>query len=92
MPIVPDVHRNGVTTTLTIVATASGVLAAIFWFWSAWVSIPTIAFTFNADFSPLTNALTRQSHLSAVAAGFTGLSVICQAFAQQLSKIVIGGV
>lgn len=83
--------RTVVNTATTVIALVAGILAAAFWFWSASISIPGIALTFDADFSPLTNALRWQSRLSALAAVFTGVSVICQAIAQQLSKLVIGG-
>ena len=79
-------HTTGANNVLTGIATVTGILAAGFWFWSASTSIPGIYLTFDADFSPLTNALRWQSHLSAIAAGLTGVSVICQAVAQSAAK------
>jgi len=71
---------------MTWAAIITGFGAAAFWLWSASISIPGVALTFDADFSPLTNTLNRQSHISGIAAGLTGVSVIFQACAQYLAK------
>ena len=80
--IVPDSHRTLLNSTMTATAILTGIAAAVFWFWSARVPIPEVAFTWNADFRPLTSALAWQSKLSAWAAILTGVSIICQACAQ----------
>jgi len=77
-----------VTNKLTGVALLTGIAAAVFWFGSAPIPIPGISPQFDADYSPLTNALRRQSNLSGIAAVLTGLSVVFQALAQRYSKEV----
>ena len=79
-------ERRTKTTIVTWLAILTGVAAAAFWCWSALISIPSISPQWDADYSPLTSALRRQSSLSGVAAVLTGVSVFCQAIAQYLGK------
>jgi len=70
---------------------ATGLVAAGFWFWSACVRLPT-AITSGwgsvggiARFQVLADKLRAQGHISAAAATFSGLSVLCQALAPLLA-------
>jgi hypothetical protein len=81
-----DMERRTKTNIMTCAAIISGVAAAAFWFRSASAPIPEIASKWDTDFRSFMDALRSQAHLSAWAAGLTGVSVICQAFAQHFGK------
>jgi hypothetical protein len=69
-----------------------GLLAAGFWFWSAFVRLPTTITSGWGDvggmarFQVLADKLRAQGRISAAAASFSGLSVFCQAIAQLLAR------
>jgi hypothetical protein len=71
----------------------TGFLAAGFWFWSARVRLPTTITSGWGDvggmarFQVLADKLRAQGHISAAAASFSGLSVLCQAIAQLLAPL-----
>jgi hypothetical protein len=59
----------------------SGLMAAVFWLWSALVRVPNYVETMVNERGSIPWAIKRQSRLSAVAAVFTAIAVLAQAAA-----------
>jgi hypothetical protein len=59
----------------------SGLMAAVFWLWSALVRVPNYVETMVNERGSIPWAIKRRSRLSAVAAVFTAIAVLAQAAA-----------
>ena len=70
----------------TWIGIVTGFVAAVFWIWSALISIPKIDLHWNGESPIFLEALTKQSELSAIAAFCTAVSVFSQAVAVFLDR------
>jgi hypothetical protein len=74
--------RTELANWITIV---SGLIAAVFWLWSALLRVPDYVETMVNEPGSIPSIIKRQSRLSAIAAIFTAISVLAQAAAAFLS-------
>jgi hypothetical protein len=83
--------RMSLMTLFQWLSIVTGFLAAGFWFWSARVRLPTTIISgwggSGGTAQELGNKLHAQGHISAAAASFSGLSLLCQAIAQLLAPL-----
>ena len=65
----------------------AGIVSAVFWFWSAAVSLPSIDIRWDGGAPLFAAALKHQSNLSAVAAICAGVAVLLQAAVSRMTRI-----
>lgn len=64
---------------MSLLSIVTGLIAAVFWLWSALVHIPPLLETTFVGPGSITEIMKKQSRLSAIAALFTAASVLAQA-------------